>query len=105
MPQVPPDIPLQWRPADARPGVRTLFLMHHSGGVEYPAAQISCHAAFRSSYEDDLRDLGMHAERQSPLETFIQRRDAAAESQPRQATGSGAATAAAHKDTIDALII
>jgi len=60
--------------------VRVLFLMHHSGGVEYPAAMISYkhilrHLAARN--RDELRDLGVNAERRSPIQVFIERRDAA----------------------------
>lgn len=81
VPQVPPDIPLAAAAQLMRDlGVRTLFLMHHAGGIEYPAAQISYRHLLRylaAQEKDDLRDLGMHAERQSPLEAFIQRRDAA----------------------------
>lgn len=81
VPQVPPDIPLAAAAQLMRDlGVRILFVMHHSGGVEYPAAQISYRHLLRqlaAQDEAELRDLGMHAERQSPLEAFIQRRDAA----------------------------
>ena len=81
VPQVPPDIPLTAAAQVMRDlGVRTLFLMHHAGGVEYPAAQISYRHLLRylaSEDADDLRDLGIYAERQSPLETFILRRDEA----------------------------
>jgi predicted transcriptional regulator len=79
VPQIPPDIPLS---AAAEimldQGVRTLFLMHHAGGVEYPAAQISYRhylRAIAAQDEEDLRDLGILAQRRSPLDTFIQRRD------------------------------
>ena len=79
--QVPPDIPLT---AAAQlmldRGVRVLFLMHHSAGIEYPAAFISYQHLLRllgARNRDELKDLGMHASRQSPLEAFIQRRDAA----------------------------
>jgi hypothetical protein len=61
-------------------GVRTLFLMHHAGGIEYPAAQISYRhylRAMAAQEKEDLRDLGIHAQRRPPLETFIQRRDEA----------------------------
>ena len=81
VPQVPPDIPLAAAAQLMRDqGVRTLFLMHHAGGIEYPAAQISYRHLLRflaAQDESELRDLGIHAERQSPLEAFIQRRDAA----------------------------
>jgi len=95
VPQVPPDIPLAVAAQLMQDlGVRTLFLMHHSGGVEYPAAQISYRHLLRflaAHDEDDLRDLGMHAERQSPLETFIQRRDAARRDASRKKASRGAA--------------
>ena len=81
VPQVPPDIPLA---AAAQimldMDVRTLFLMHQSAGIEYPAALISFRHLLRhmaAEKSDELRDLGIKAERKSPLETFIQRRNAA----------------------------
>lgn len=81
IPQVLPEIPLA---AAAQlmqdQGVRALFIIHHSAGIEYPAAYISYRHLLRhlSAREgEDLRDLGIQAERQSPLEVFIQRRDAA----------------------------
>lgn len=81
VPQVPSDIPLA---AAAQimldQGINTLFLMHHAGGIEYPAALISYRHFFRhmtAKQEEDLRDLGIHAERQAPLQTFLERRDAA----------------------------
>ena len=77
----PPDTPLS---AAAEimldQGVRTLFLMHHAGGIEYPAAQISYRHYLRAvvaQEDEDLRDLGILAKRQSPLEIFVQRRDEA----------------------------
>ncbi len=81
IPELPPDIPLavaaqimrdrQWR---------VVFLLHNAAGIIYPAASISYthflrHLAAHS--DDDLRDLGIKAERQPPLEAFKQRRDAA----------------------------
>lgn len=77
--QVPPDIPLA---AAAEimldHGVRSLFLMHHAGGIEYPAAYISYRHYLRyiaAQEIDDLQDLGIYAQRSSPLETFFQKRD------------------------------
>jgi CBS domain-containing protein len=94
VPQVPPDIPLRSAAQLMHDlGVRTLFLMHHSGGVEYPAAQISYRHLLRllaAQDEAELRDLGMHAERQSPLEAFIQRRDAARRDAARKKVGRDA---------------
>ncbi len=79
VPQVPADIPIE---AAAQlmhdQGVRCLFLMHHAGGIEYPAAQITYWHLLRCAAAEsdaDLLDLGMHASRQLPLETFVQRRD------------------------------
>jgi CBS domain-containing protein len=81
VPQVPPDIPLAAAVLLMQDlGVKTLFLMHHAGGIEYPAAYISYRHYIRllaAENDDDLRDLGIHADRQPPLQAFIQRRDEA----------------------------
>ncbi|MFM8319872.1 MAG: CBS domain-containing protein [Chloroflexota bacterium] len=81
VPQCPADIPLA---AAAQlmldQGVRILFMMHHSGGVEYPAASIAYRHILRhlaAENEEDLKDLGMHARRVSPRDAFIQRREEA----------------------------
>jgi crotonyl-CoA carboxylase/reductase len=81
VPQVPPDIPLA---AAAQlmldNDTRVLFLMHHSAGVEYPAGVISFRHLIRhfaARDPNELRDLGIIAERQLPLEAFIRKRDAA----------------------------
>jgi CBS domain-containing protein len=81
VPQVPPDIPLA---AAAQvmldQGISALFLMHHAGGIEYPAAQLSIRHLLRylaASDDEQLSDLGIHADRRLPLEAFIERRDAA----------------------------
>lgn len=60
--------------------VRALYITHHAGGVEYPAAYISYRHLIRHFAAKDaqeLADLGIGAQRQSPIETFIKRRDAA----------------------------
>jgi predicted transcriptional regulator len=81
VPTVPPDIPLN---AVAQlmqdMGVRVVFLTHHAGGIEYPAAYITYkhllrHLAARDG--EDLKDLGIKAEREAPLEKFFRRRDEA----------------------------
>jgi CBS domain-containing protein len=79
--QIPPDIPLT---AAAQImldlGVRTLFLMHHAGGIEYPAAALSYKHYLRylaAENHSDLSDLGIEADRQTPLESFIKKREAA----------------------------
>ena len=81
VPQAPPDIPLAAAVQLMRDqGVRVLFLMHHAGGIEYPAASLSYHHILRhmaARDEAELGDLGIGAERQTPLEVFIQKRDAA----------------------------
>jgi len=81
IPQVPPDIPLTAAAQFMRDlGVRTLFLMHHAGGVEYPAAAISYKHYLRYLAANDLadlNDLGIKADRIPPLEDFFQRRAAA----------------------------
>ena len=81
VPQVPPEIPLT---AAAQVmldrGGRALFLMHHAAGMEYPAAIVTYRHFLRHMAAKDaaeLRDLGILAERQTPLDTFIQRRNAA----------------------------
>lgn len=79
IPRVPPDIPLQAAAQIMQDcGVRALFLMHHAGGIEYPAALITYqhfmrHLAARDPQE--LQDLGIYASRLSPLQSFNQRRD------------------------------
>jgi CBS domain-containing protein len=81
VPKIPPDIPLEVAAqlmGDQR--VRVMFIMHHAGGIEYPAAYISFRHLLRhlgAKEGEDLRDLGIQAERQSPLDVFIQRREEA----------------------------
>jgi predicted transcriptional regulator len=81
VPQVPPDIPLTAAAQIMQDqGVRVVFLMHHAGGIEYPAAALSYRSILRylaARSEADLQDLGIAAARQPPLDTFIQKRDSA----------------------------
>lgn len=81
LPQAPPDIPLT---AAAQlmldQGLRCLFLVHHSGGVIYPAGVITFkhlirHLAMRDAR--DIQDLGIHAVRRAPLEDYYRRREEA----------------------------
>ena len=80
VPEVPPDIPLTAAAQLMRDQrVRVVYLMHHSGGIHYPAASLSYthllrHLAARG--DDELQDLGTAAARKTPLETFIEKRDA-----------------------------
>ncbi|UCD98635.1 MAG: CBS domain-containing protein [Chloroflexota bacterium] len=80
VPQIPPDIPLRVAAQLMRDqGTRTFFLMHHASGIEYPAAAISYKHYLRllaAKDLDELRDLGIKAERTLPLDEFIQRREA-----------------------------
>ncbi|MEW5985740.1 MAG: CBS domain-containing protein [Chloroflexota bacterium] len=81
VPQVPPDIPLTTAAQIMRDRrVRVLFLMHHAGGIEYPAAVLTYHHLLRhlaAENNEELQDLGIRAAREGPLETFIKRRDEA----------------------------
>jgi hypothetical protein len=87
VPQVPPDIPLAAAVGIMQDlGVRALFLMHHAAGMEYPAAYLSYRHLLRflsANSLEELKDLGIQAERQSPLEAFIRRREAAREAARR----------------------
>jgi predicted transcriptional regulator len=81
VPQIPPDIPLE---AAAQimldRGIRALFLMHHAGGIEYPAAVITYTHILRllsARDADDLKDLGIEASRKPPLSAYFERRDKA----------------------------
>jgi CBS-domain-containing membrane protein len=79
--QAPPDIPLTAAAQIMQDhGVRALFLMHHAGGIEYPAAMLTYSHFLRhmaAADEEELRDLGIKAEREPPLVTFLRRRDEA----------------------------
>jgi CBS-domain-containing membrane protein len=79
VPQVPPDIPLTAAAQMMRDqGVRAVFLMHHAGGIEYPAGVLTYTHLIRHMAAVDaaeLSDLGIRAERTSPMEAFIKRRD------------------------------
>jgi CBS domain-containing protein len=81
VPQIPPDIPLTAAAQIMQDrNLRIVFLMHHAGGIEYPAAMLSyTHLLRHMAMEDtgDLSDLGIKAERESPLEAFYKRRDEA----------------------------
>ncbi len=81
VPQIPPDIPLIAAAQIMRDQhVRVMFLMHHAGGIEYPAASLSYRHLLRhlaAHSDEELRDLGIAAARQSPIQTFLDRRDRA----------------------------
>lgn len=81
VPQVPPDIPLKAAiQIMLDQGVRAAFVMHHAEGIQYPAAVLTFthllrHLAARDP--DELRDLGIKADREPPLAAFFRRRDEA----------------------------
>ncbi len=81
VPELNPDLPLTAAAQMMKDkGIRIAYMMHNSAGIIYPAAYISYrhilrHIAARD--ESDLKDLGLAAERKSPLEQFIERRDEA----------------------------
>ena len=61
-------------------GIRIAYMMHNSAGIIYPAAFISYQHILRhiaAKDESELKDLGLAAERKSPIEQFIARRDEA----------------------------
>ena len=61
-------------------GIRIAYMLHNSAGIIYPAAYISYRHILRhmaAKDENDLKDLGLAAERKSPIEQFIERRDEA----------------------------
>jgi CBS-domain-containing membrane protein len=88
IPELPPDIPLHAAAQLMQDmGVRAVFSLHHDRGIAWPSAiftyrHILRHLAAESP--DELRDLGIRAERRPPLEVFIEKRDAARrQSKPR----------------------
>jgi CBS domain-containing protein len=81
VPELPSDIPLKLA-AQLMKGknIRVAYMNHNSAGIIYPAASISYKHLVRhlaAKDESELKDLGINAERKSPLEQFIERRDEA----------------------------
>jgi len=59
-------------------GIRIVYMNHNSAGIIYPAAFISYRHILRhiaAKDETELKDLGLAAERKSPIEVFIAKRD------------------------------
>ncbi|KAF0107072.1 MAG: hypothetical protein FD146_2182 [Anaerolineaceae bacterium] len=81
VPELPPDIPLTVAAQMMKDmGIRAAYMMHNSAGIIYPAAMISYRHIVRhlgAESEAELKDLGIEAERKSPLEVFTERRDEA----------------------------
>lgn len=81
VPELPPDIPLTAAAALMQDmGLRVVFFMHNANGIIYPAAMLTYRHILRhlaAQGDDELRDLGIDAQREAPHETFIRKRDAA----------------------------
>jgi predicted transcriptional regulator len=81
VPELPSDITLKLAAQLLRDkDIRVAYMNHNSAGIIYPAASISYKHLVRhlaAENESELKDLGINAERKSPLEQFIERRDEA----------------------------
>ena len=81
VPELPSDIPLELAAQLMKDkNIRVAYMNHNSAGIIYPAASISYKHLVRhlaAKDESELKDLGINAERKSPLEQFIERRDKA----------------------------
>ncbi len=81
VPELPSDITLELASQLLRDkDIRVAYMNHNSAGIIYPAASISYRHLVRHLAAKDvseLKDLGFKAERKSPLEQFIERRDEA----------------------------
>ena len=79
VPELPSDIPLKLAAQLMNDkDIRVAYMNHNSAGIIYPAASISYKHLVRhlaAKDESELKDLGINAERKSPLEQFIERRD------------------------------
>ncbi|MCL4251430.1 MAG: CBS domain-containing protein [Anaerolineae bacterium] len=86
VPQLPPDIPLAAAAQIMRDQrVRVVFLTHHAEGLTYPAGVLTYRHFLRhlaAQDDSELTDLGIKAARQAPLQTFIEKRDAARRNAP-----------------------
>ena len=81
MPTLPADIPLKLAAELMQDqNTRIAYLIHNSAGTIYPAAYITFWHLVRylaAENGDELKDLGLDAQRELPLEAYIKRRDAA----------------------------
>lgn len=79
VPELPSDIPLKLAAQIMQDkDIRVAYMNHNSAGIIYPAASISYRHLVRhlaANSKEELKDLGIYAERKSPLEQFIERRD------------------------------
>jgi predicted transcriptional regulator len=81
VPELPADIPLTVAAQMLKDKkTRVAYMNHNSAGIIYPAAMISYRHIVRhlaAKDESELKDLGLAAERKSPIEVFMERRDEA----------------------------
>ena len=81
VPELPADIPLTAAAQMMQDKhIRVAYMTHNSAGIIYPAALISYKHIIRhlaAKDESELKDLGLTAERKSPVEQFKERRDEA----------------------------
>lgn len=81
IPQIPADIPLKTAIQMMLDNhIQTYYLMHHSGGILYPAAYLSYRNVLRlfaARDVKDLADIGIEREKRLPLEEFYKKRDVA----------------------------
>lgn len=79
--ELPSDIPLTVAAQMMKDkNVRVAYMNHNSAGIIYPAAMISYRHIVRhlaAIDESELKDLGLAAERKSPVEVFIERKNEA----------------------------
>ena len=79
--ELPSDIPLTVAAQMMKDKkVRVAYMNHNSAGIIYPAAMISYKHIIRhlaAKDESELKDLGLAAERKSPVEVFMERRNEA----------------------------
>jgi hypothetical protein len=79
VPELPADIPLTVAAQMLKDkNIRVAYMNHNSAGIIYPAAMISYKHILRhltAKDESELKDLGLAAERKSPVEMFVERRN------------------------------
>jgi CBS domain-containing protein len=79
--ELPSDIPLTVASQMMRDKkTRVAYMNHNSAGIIYPAAMISYKHIVRhlaAKDESELKDLGLKAERKSPVEVFTERKNEA----------------------------
>ena len=79
VPELPAEIPLTVAAQMMKDkGIRVAYMNHNSAGIIYPAAMISYKHILRhlaANDESELTDLGLAAERKSPVEMFVERRN------------------------------